>query len=336
MATFVLQALGCDVSAINTVNFSNHTAYKQFKGRRTPAEEIQEIYNGLKEADLNHFDVMLSGYAASKHAVETIGGIGRDQRLKSSTRPGSFFWILDPVMGDQGRLYVSEDIVPAYRTLIRDADLILPNSFEASQLAEIEVTDMASLVAAITKIHKQYQVPHIIVTSLNLSPRTGRRFSNADKIAVVGSSCCSDYSPRLFSVTVPSLPIFFSGTGDMFASLMLVRLREAVTSINADMLTKKSWQSPDDVPATSLPLAKATEKVLASMQTILEKTVAARDADLADETSTNGESEEDARRMHLRRTRASEVRVVECVQDLQHPDMQQPGVSKAEMVQIDA
>lgn len=39
--------------------------------------------------------------------------------------------VLDPVMGDDGRLYVPEDEVPAYRSLLRHADLILPNQFEA-------------------------------------------------------------------------------------------------------------------------------------------------------------------------------------------------------------
>jgi pyridoxine kinase len=34
-------------------------------------------------------------------------------------------------MGDQGRLYVSEDVVPAYLRLAPHADLILPNQFEA-------------------------------------------------------------------------------------------------------------------------------------------------------------------------------------------------------------
>lgn len=34
-------------------------------------------------------------------------------------------------MGDEGRLYVSEQVVPVYRNLLRDADLILPNQFEA-------------------------------------------------------------------------------------------------------------------------------------------------------------------------------------------------------------
>lgn len=34
-------------------------------------------------------------------------------------------------MGDQGRLYVNDDVVPAYKNIIRYADLILPNQFEA-------------------------------------------------------------------------------------------------------------------------------------------------------------------------------------------------------------
>lgn len=34
-------------------------------------------------------------------------------------------------MGDEGRLYVSEDVVPVYKSLLRDAHLILPNQFEA-------------------------------------------------------------------------------------------------------------------------------------------------------------------------------------------------------------
>lgn len=38
--------------------------------------------------------------------------------------------VLDPVMGDLGRLYVAEDVVPAYKRIIHHADLILPNQFE--------------------------------------------------------------------------------------------------------------------------------------------------------------------------------------------------------------
>jgi pyridoxal/pyridoxine/pyridoxamine kinase len=39
--------------------------------------------------------------------------------------------VLDPVMGDNGKLYIPEDEVPEYKSLLREADLILPNQFEA-------------------------------------------------------------------------------------------------------------------------------------------------------------------------------------------------------------
>ena len=74
--------------------------------------------------------MLLTGYAPSAAAVDAVGQIARDLKLQAGTKPGSFFWILDPVMGDQGRLYVNPDVVPAYKSLLRDADLILPNQFE--------------------------------------------------------------------------------------------------------------------------------------------------------------------------------------------------------------
>jgi len=116
MAAFVMQVLGCEVAALNTVHFStpstlspqtplskpsclrtsslsgNHTAYKQVKGTKASAEEIRDIYEGLKQSHLTDFDMMLSGYAPSAEAVEAVGAIGRDLKLKASLKPGSFFW----------------------------------------------------------------------------------------------------------------------------------------------------------------------------------------------------------------------------------------------------
>lgn len=75
--------------------------------------------------------MMLSGYLPGAASVGALGTIARDLKDKAAMKPGSFFWVLDPVMGDNGKLYVAEDVVPAYKSLIRDADLILPNQFEA-------------------------------------------------------------------------------------------------------------------------------------------------------------------------------------------------------------
>lgn len=75
--------------------------------------------------------MMLSGYIPGAEAVAAVGRIAAELKEKSKDKPGSFFWVLDPVMGDHGKLYVAEDVVPAYKSLLPHADLILPNQFEA-------------------------------------------------------------------------------------------------------------------------------------------------------------------------------------------------------------
>ncbi|TVY47167.1 putative pyridoxal kinase [Lachnellula occidentalis] len=109
----------------------NHTGYGQVKGTRATATEISDLYQGLKDSYVDDFDMMLSGYLPGAAAVEAMGTIARDLKYKATMKPGSFFWVLDPVMGDNGHLYVAEDVVPAYKLLLKDADLILPNQFEA-------------------------------------------------------------------------------------------------------------------------------------------------------------------------------------------------------------
>jgi pyridoxine kinase len=109
----------------------NHLGYGQAKGTRATASEITDLYQGLQDSYLDSFDMMLSGYLPGAASVEAVGAIARDLKYKATMKPGSFFWVLDPVMGDNGKLYVAEDVVPAYKGLIKDADLILPNQFEA-------------------------------------------------------------------------------------------------------------------------------------------------------------------------------------------------------------
>lgn len=119
----------------------------------------------------------------------------------------------------------------------------------------------------------------------------------------------------------------------MFAALTVARLREAVID-NADtnLRNKKSWVSDDAVPPTELPLAKAMGKVLSSMHHILQRTMAARDAELAryipDEEDTEafkelkGEERQAAlkKRRFLRETKAAEVRLVRNARFLRQPE----------------
>ena len=129
-----------------------------------------------------------------------------------------------------------------------------------------------------------------------------------------------DGSPRLFKIDVPAIDCFFSGTGDMFAALTVVRLREAIAG--EDLFGTRSWVSPDSIKAVELPLARSTEKVLGSMQAVLQKTKKARDEALEGMKGPMGAMEKDSeKRFHLRKTKAAEVKVIRNQCDLRNPQI---------------
>lgn len=106
----------------------------------------------------------------------------------------------------------------------------------------------------------------------------------------------------------------------MFAALTVVRLREAVTDAGLGSVT--SWQSLDDVDAVELPLAKAAEKVLASMHAVLQATKQARDEAVERAGRSSGQSEGNEKDLHLLQTKAAEVRLVRNMPDLRRPRVQ--------------
>ena len=203
-------------------------------------------------------------------------------------------------------------------------------------LAGIKISSLSTLAEAVSVIHKTYSVPHLIITSVQLSkllpgssPAAAASAPSEASLTVIGSTTRSDGSPRLFRVDVPALDCYFSGTGDMFAALTVARLREAVfNDSDQNLRSTKSWVSSDSVQATHLPLAKATVKVLESMHSVLEKTLQARNAEIARATASGGDSsdaltEEDKRKQEvLLQSKAAEVRLVRNVRFLKAPTVQ--------------
>jgi pyridoxine kinase len=182
-------------------------------------------------------------------------------------------------------------------------------------LSGVKILDMETLKEAITKLHEQYRIPHIMITSISLPSPGAEPF-----LSVVGSTMTSTAIPRIFGVKVPAIDCFFSGTGDMFAALMLVRLREAVFETEG-LANKDAWVSEDDVDATDLPLARATEKVLASMHDVLTKTKEKRDEEIEKyNTRVQGRGEEDdKKRLRLVQSKAAELRLIRNLDALKIP-----------------
>ncbi|PHH64375.1 hypothetical protein CDD82_1773 [Ophiocordyceps australis] len=258
---------------------------------------------------------MLSGYVPGAEAVVAVGNIAQELKEKTKNDPGRFFWVLDPVMGDNGKLYVAEDVLPAYKSLVPHADLILPNQFEAEILSDVKIDDMTSLTQAIQALHNTYRTPHIIITSVKLSAPDHPEHH----LCVVGSSMASNGAARLFKIVFPSINCYFCGTGDMFGALITMRMREAVEQVPG-LSSRASWLSDDDISGVDLPLARATEKVLDSMHVTLSRT---RDgmAAIMERTRVAMTDEErlDASNAHIMQAKAAELQLVRNLDCLQNP-----------------
>lgn len=187
---------------------------------------------------------------------------------------------------------------------------------------------MTSLTRAIEVIHTKYGVPHIVLTSVSLdnddngngNGHGGESSPSRKTLSVVGSTMtASTRKPRAFKIRFPAIDAYFSGTGDMFAALMVVRMRQAVTAAGTLGQTE-SWLSPDDVDALDLPLARAAERVLASMHEVLAATCESMKAEVKRAEADIGGDDE--KRMHLARSKAAELRLVRHLGSLREPTVE--------------
>ncbi|SCV05018.1 LANO_0G16688g1_1 [Lachancea nothofagi CBS 11611] len=207
-ATFPLQCKGWDVDCLNSVQFSNHTGYgmERVFGTCTSAQELQLVFDGLKV--LSDYDAMLSGYLPNQESVACMAKNYKELKMKQP----NLIWLLDPVMGDNGQLYVSKDVIPEYKSLVQSSlvDVITPNQFELEILYGREIHSLRELQSALHTLHKT--VPIIVVTSC--SPEL---FNDSEHLYCVASK--RGQTPTIYRV--PIIDSYFTGVGDLFSALLL-------------------------------------------------------------------------------------------------------------------
>ncbi|EJD48135.1 Ribokinase-like protein [Auricularia subglabra TFB-10046 SS5] len=228
-AVFPMQLLGWDVDVVNTVQFSNHSGYGRFGGPRTEASDLANIFAYLEQNGLLQPSRVLTGYIPNAKSLEVIATVVR----KLKARKPEVIYLLDPVMGDAGKLYVAEDVVPIYRSLLSSASIITPNYYEVEVLTGVPLTDAESLRAALRILHVGYGVPHVVVSSIPPSealrasvPFPRQAFgAEEDLLLCVCSSRTGDGSAEAPSVVhafgIARLEGYFSGVGDLFSALVL-------------------------------------------------------------------------------------------------------------------
>ena len=173
----VLSSMGLQCSVLPTAVLSTHTG---FPGGKT-VDMTAHIGDFLAHwQSLNvHFDAVLCGYLAGPAQAEAVIPV-----LEHFRQQGSLI-IVDPAMGDHGKLYrgLDEDHVAAMAEVCMCADILLPNITEAALLTELsykEETDGAYLRSLTAGVMKYYKTQAVLITGVRSHPDT-LGFCGADR-----------------------------------------------------------------------------------------------------------------------------------------------------------
>ena len=199
----VLSAMGCQCCPLPTALLSAHTGFpgNTFLDLTVEMGRIADHWTAM---DLQ-FDAIYSGFLGSADQVDTVARFF-DTFKKSDTAV-----IVDPVMGDHGTAYrtCTPELCRGMRVLAENSDVITPNLTEAALLLdrpyeEIRQADAYEVVRRLSLGGRR----SVVLTGYSSEP------------GQTGTLCFDRDSGESKAVQTPREPQDFSGTGDLFASVL--------------------------------------------------------------------------------------------------------------------
>jgi pyridoxine kinase len=154
-----LQWLGHEVWALPTVVLASRPGLGRLVRREMPAADLAAMLQALEsDGCWAALDAILTGYFPSPEAVTAAAeAIARIARAK----PGIAV-LVDPVLGDGGRLYVARETAEAIRReLVPLATIAIPNRFELQWLTGAPIAGAADLEGAARRLGPET----VVVTS---------------------------------------------------------------------------------------------------------------------------------------------------------------------------
>jgi pyridoxine kinase len=195
----VLSHYGVEAAILPTAVLSNHTMFKSWSYLDL-TDEIPNIYENWKKNGVT-FSGFLLGYLGKQSIMALC-----ERAFDEFAEEGAPI-IIDPVMGDNGKLYsgFNEAYVQAMRCLIKRADIILPNLTEVSYLVGEEYTENydRDYIERIIRKLGDLTSAVVIITGVELDGKIGEAILKDGKVEYVLSR---------------KVPIRAHGTGDIFAA----------------------------------------------------------------------------------------------------------------------
>ena len=197
-----LQKLGHDCWYIHTVYFSNHPGHGKFSGEfATPKSINEKIQSISKIRGFDNCKAVLSGYLGLPSNAEVVASIvDHVKRLDDSS-----LYILDPVIGDDGEIFVKKGIRSSIRDiLLPRADFIIPNISELSWLSGQDVNDYSAMIAAAHQL-------------LENGPKAVFVTGRVEDLQIANYAISEE---GVWRAAGPFINQKFNGTGDFFSALV--------------------------------------------------------------------------------------------------------------------
>lgn len=214
--TFPLQLLGWEVDVVNSVQFSNHLGYPAYRGQRLGGDDLRQLAEGLAlnglmgSAEGGGYSHVLTGFIGSETFLEAVLDLLRTVQEATGARA---MYVCDPVLGDDGRLYVPEALIHIYRDkVLPHAYMLTPNQFEAEMLLERrgEIRSLEDALSAVDALHALG--PEVVVIT------TVDCCASEEEVAMLLST---RGQRAKWLLRLPRVAGHFVGTGDLTAAMLL-------------------------------------------------------------------------------------------------------------------
>lgn len=209
----ILAAMGFEACPLPTAVLTTQTGYPGYRcvSFTEHMDDYRQHWQQLGVA----FQGILSGYLATPEAAEQVEAF-----LDTFQKPDTLY-LCDPVLGDDGHVYrgFTDASIEAMRKLALRADLLTPNLTEfciltgtdMDPLFQLGRQDPEALFQELTRLAGLYKGKRLVITGIPHPSSSGEHL--VTNLVIDGGNA--------IPVTFPHLGGTYSGTGDLFAAILL-------------------------------------------------------------------------------------------------------------------
>lgn len=226
----VLTCCGVETSVLPTAVLSTHTGGFTGFTYRDLTEDMLPMAEHWKSIGLK-FQALYSGFLGS------VGQIGIVEQIFDWFREKDTLILVDPVMGDGGKLYqtYTQEMADGMARLCRKADIVVPNMTEACHLLGRPYNPGP---------YTRQEIREILESLCALGPKMAVLTGVWVKEGTLGTACYDSSIGEAHLYLTDRIEGFYHGTGDLFASALLGALLNGASLKDAcEVATEYTWRT---------------------------------------------------------------------------------------------